>query len=145
MSWILTANRTGARIFDKQGGMLTLLETIENEQGRLRDRDIDSDRPGRAFDRATSARHALSTEESPHERIVKAFARGLADKLRQARLAGRFERLVIVAEPHMLGLIREALDVVTARTVIASVAKDLAQVPVDELAGHLPELPAAVI
>lgn len=144
MSWILTANRSGARILDKQGGTLTLLETIENAEGRLRNRDIDTDRHGRAFDRATNARHALSTTESPHERIAKGFARGLADKLRQARLVRRFDRLVIVAEPHLLGLIRAELDAVTARTVIATVAKDLAHVPVDELAAHLPELPVAV-
>jgi protein required for attachment to host cells len=141
MSWILTANRAGARILEKQGGTLTLLEAIDNHQGRLRDRDIDSDRHGRSFDRATSARHALSSSESPHEHLAKAFARGLADKLRQARLTGRFERLVIVAEPHLLGLIRGALDAVTARMVIASVAKDLEQISVDALAEHLPELP----
>lgn len=145
MSWILTANRTGARILDAQGGTLTLLETIDNEQGRLRNRDIDSDRHGRTFDRAASGRHAFSTEEAPTERIAKAFARGLADKLRQARLTGQFERLVLVAEPHFLGLMREALDVATERAVIASVAKDLAEVPVDRLAAHLPELPRAAV
>jgi protein required for attachment to host cells len=145
MSWILTANRVGARILERQGATLTLLETIENEQGRLRDRDIDSDRHGRSFDRATAARHALSTAEAPHEHIAKAFARGLADKLRHARLAGRFERLVIVAEPRLLGMIRAALDTVTAHMLVASVPKDLEQVPVDELAAHLPELPAQVV
>jgi protein required for attachment to host cells len=145
MSWILSANRGGARIFENQGGELTLLEAITNEQGRLRDRDIDSDVQGRAFDRMTAGRHALSSSESPHERVAKAFARGLADRLRRGRLERRFERLVIAAEPHLLGLLRGALDTVTARMVVASVAKDLEQVPADELAAHLPELPHEVM
>ena len=145
MSWILSANRSGARILEKQGSVLTQLETIHHEQGRLRDGDIDSDAPGRAFDRATAARHALSTSEAPHERVAKAFARELAERLRQGRLERRFERLVIAAEPHFLGLLRGALDTVTARMVVASVAKDLEQIPAEELAAHLPELPPSVV
>jgi protein required for attachment to host cells len=144
MSWILIANRTGARIVDKQGPNLTLRETISHEAGRQRDRDVESDRQGRTFDRMGGNRHALSSSETPHDHDAKAFARELADRLRAEHLEQRFEHLVLVAEPRFLGFLREALDDVTARTVVATVGKDLAEVALHDLAPHLPELPQAV-
>ena len=145
MSWILIANRVGARIVDKQGNNFSLIETISHEQGRLRDREVNSDKQGRGFDRMGGGRHALSASETAHEHDAKAFAQELADKLRGERNAKRFERLVLVAEPHFLGLLRDALDDVTKRCVIASVSKDLSRVAPSDLAAHLPELPQVVL
>jgi protein required for attachment to host cells len=145
MSWILIANRTGARIVDKQGRDLSLVQELEHSRGRLRDREVDSDRQGRSSARVGSARHALSPAESPHEHDARAFARVLADALRQGRLGGHYERLILVAEPRFLGLVRQALDDVTARLVSATVPKDLAQMELRELAAHLPELPQPVL
>ena len=149
MSWILIANRTGARIVDKQGEDLFLIETIPHAQGRLRDQDIASDRQGRAVNaggRGATAggSHTYSANETPQEHDAKNFARDLAEKLRQQRMAGLYERLVLVAEPHFLGLLRHALDDVTAKSVVASVPKDLWQIPVPELGGHLPDLPKVI-
>jgi protein required for attachment to host cells len=145
MSWILIANRVGARIVDKQGSKFTLIETISHQQGRLRDRDVNSDKQGRGFDRVGGGGHALSPSETAHEHDAKAFAQELAEKLRNARNAKSFERLVLVAEPHFLGLLRDALDSVTARTVIASVSKDLSRIAPSDLSAHLPELPQVVL
>jgi protein required for attachment to host cells len=144
MSWILIANRTGARIVDKQGRALSLVQELEHSRGRLRDREVDSDRQGRSSARG-SAPHALSPAEGPHEHDARTFARVCADALRQGRLGGHYERLILVAEPRFLGLVRQALDDVTARMVSATVPKDLAQVGLRELAAHLPELPQPVM
>jgi protein required for attachment to host cells len=144
MSWILIANRTGARLVEKQGSEFALLESFNHEQGRKRDREIDSDRHGRSFDRMGANRHAYSNEESAHEHDARGFARELAERLGAQRTQHRFERLVLVAEPRFLGYLREALDDATKKTVIASVPKDLAEVALRELPGHLPELPSAL-
>lgn len=143
MSWILIANRTGARVLDKQGRELSLIAELSHTQGRLRDRDIESDRPGRGQSGNGAGKHALSTPQSSHEHDAKAFARELAEHLRQWRMQSRFERLVLVAEPHFLGLVRQALDDVTARLVVATVPKDLAHASLRDLPDLLPELPQA--
>ena len=140
MSWILIANRTGARIVEKQGRELSLVQELEHARGRLRDREVDSDRHGRAG-RSGGAGHAYSTSEGPHEHDAKNFARECAESLRQGRLSGRYLRLILVAEPHFLGLLRQALDDATSRLVAATVPKDLAQLELRQLASHLPELP----
>lgn len=145
MSWILIANRTGARLLDKQGANLRLIETIAHDGGRTRDRDVDSDRHGRTFDRLGGNRHAFSASETPHERDARTFARELAARLKAEHLKHHFERLVLVAEPRFLGFLRAELDDTIERTVIATVPKDLAEVALHDLPAHMPELPHAVL
>jgi protein required for attachment to host cells len=143
----MTADRSGARIFERDGDKLSLLETITHEEGRLKDIDVKSDRPGRAFGSGGSnGGRAMATHAAPHEHIAQAFAHDLAEKLRQGRMHGQFTRLVIAAEPRFLGRIRDALDVETERLVVQSLPKDLQRMRPDELAPHvLPALRAPLI
>ena len=145
MSWILIASRTGARIIEKQGRELSLVQELSHARGRLRDREVDSDRHGRSSSRTGAASHSFGQPESPHEHDAKSFARELAGSLRQGRMEGHYQRLVLIAEPHFLGLLRQALDDVTARLVAATVGKDLTHVDLRQLAPHLPELPQPLI
>lgn len=137
MSWVLVASRVGARIVLREGDAWSLLEEISNDAGRLRNREIDSDRPGRTFSRTTAARHALAPAESSHDLVAERFAGQLADHLRHARTEGKLSQLVLVAEPRLLGMLRSALDPVTSLCVIGSVAKDLHDVRLEDLPGHL--------
>jgi protein required for attachment to host cells len=125
-TWILVAQRSGARIFEHEapGAGLQLVNTILHEEGRLRDREINADRPGSSMDHNTGAQHGMSSEESPHERVVADFVRSLAKTLESARVEHRYSKLVLVAEPRMLGLLREALDAPTTALVIGSLDKD---------------------
>jgi len=139
--WLVVADRVGARIMAVRDGGKTLeaRETFDNPRGRLKDGEIDSDRPGRAFDSGGEGRHAMSRAESPHERIGADFAREIGARLAKARGAGEMDELVLVAEPRFLGQLRDALDEQTAGCVVASVAKDLAQVEAAALGAHLGE------
>jgi len=140
-TWILVGHDAGARVFENHGPGkgLELVETIEHPEGRLRDRDIDSDRPGRSFrkDSGDPRRAAMSRGESPHDRAVSDFARALADKLHRARVRNQYERLVLVAPPRFLGLLRASLDGPTAPLVVGSLDKDLATSNEAELIGQL--------
>jgi len=143
-TWILVAHEAGARIFENSGPGkgLDLLEAIEHPEGRARDRDLKSDRPGRSFrkDSGDPRRASMSGSEGPHDRSVSDFARALAVKLRHARTENRYERLVLVAPPRFLGLLRSSLDGPTAQLVVGSVPKDLASTKVGELLGHVGEV-----
>lgn len=128
-TWILLAHRAGARVLEHlgPGKGLQPVEEIPHPAGRLKNQDFDADKPGRAFDSHGTGRHAMEREHSPVEQAAMAFARQLADHLDRARATGRYERLVLVAEPRFLGWLREALRPETAQRVIASVDKDLAE------------------
>jgi len=143
-TWILVGHEAGARVFANRGPGkgLGLVETIEHPEGRLRDRDIDSDRPGRSFrqDSGDPRRSAMSRGEGPHDRVIADFARALADKLQHGRVENQYERLVLVAPPRFLGLLRASLDGPTAQLVVGSIDKDLATRKESELIKHLGEV-----
>jgi protein required for attachment to host cells len=68
------------------------------------------------------------------------FARVLADELERRRAAGEFDRIAIVAEPRMLGAIRQRLPHQLAAAVSLEVAKDLTKLPLDELRTAIAEI-----
>ena len=76
-TWILVAHEAGARLFanDGIGNGLALVESIDHPEGRARDRDIDSDRPGRSFRKNSGdpRRASMGQSESPHDRVVSDF------------------------------------------------------------------------
>ena len=80
-------------------------------------RELASDRPGRRNDasRATPdgvAPWGKSAMEQTdwHERAEMAFAARLAQQLGEWAAANRFDKLVVIAAPQMLGLLRAAWD-----------------------------------
>jgi protein required for attachment to host cells len=137
-TWVLVAQRAGARLYEKPSeGELRFLEEIAHPEGRLRDREIDTDRAGASFHSSKSAHHALVGEERAHEHDAAAFARALARRLSSGRHSGRFDELMLVAEPHFLGVLRAALDRPTASCVSGTMPKDYAWVAEHDLMKQL--------
>jgi protein required for attachment to host cells len=143
-TWVLVAHEAGARVFENlgPGKGLRLLEEIDHPEGRQRDGDFDADRPGRSFQRNAGdvRRSAMSRSEGPHDRAISDFARALAGKLQNARTAGQYDRLVLVAPPKFLGLLRSSLDAPTEGCVVGSLNKDLAASDQKELVKQLGEV-----
>jgi protein required for attachment to host cells len=110
---------------------------IEHPSGRLKPGDIDTDRPGRSFDRAGYGRHGMAQEEDAHERDEHKFALELAEYLDKNRMAGVFDLLVIVAGPKLLGKLRAALSEPTRKLVKAELDKDLIDPTEADLRKHL--------
>jgi protein required for attachment to host cells len=137
-TWILVAHRGGARLFENAGpgkGM-QLIEDIPHPEGRLKSGEINADKPGRAFD-SFSRRHGMSQENDASDHVSRTFAKRLCDKLGKARAGNQFGRLVLVAEPRLLGELRGALDKHTAALVSATLDKDLLGVENRDLPRHL--------
>lgn len=128
-TWILVANRAGARLFGSVDGVKEFrrLKEFSNPEGRLKNRDIERDRPGAssAEGAANFPRHGLSNKN--HATIVERqqFAHQLCSELQKGRVEGNFSKLILVAEPHLLGEILRDLDGPTSSCVKATVDKDL--------------------
>jgi protein required for attachment to host cells len=101
-----------------------------NDASFLKDQDLETDRPGRRFGGTHGNRHAVDGERSTQRHEMEQFAREVARTLDGARTRNEFDRLVLIAAPRMLGLLREALPD-TCRSIIA------AEVPKD-FVGHDP-------
>lgn len=139
-TWIVIANRTGARVVERNTSPMELLlvKEFENSRGRRQDSELNSDAPGLSFSSAGSGGgHPMTSEESAHDHVARAFAQELGQELERERVAHRFTRLVLVAEPRFLGFLREALPLHTATLVDQTITKDLAMLELPELAQHL--------
>jgi protein required for attachment to host cells len=141
-TWLLVAHRAGALLFEsrKRGTDLTRVDQIENPRGRLKAGEVDSDRPGRAFDKQGGGRHAYSKEESPTEHVEHELVKELVGRLEKARTAGEFARLILIAPAKMLGQLRDELSDPLRAMVVASVAKNFAHTDDQEMHKHIAAL-----
>ncbi|MFW5698611.1 MAG: host attachment protein [Planctomycetota bacterium] len=130
---VLAANRCTAFLYsyDPKGEGLTLLDEQQHPAGRAKDADLETDRPHQSFDRYGQGQRAMAQEQRPSSHEDRAWARQLADQLRQRRSAAPVDSLVLVAEPGFLGLLGDALDRPTAALVTTRIPKDIGNEPAD--------------
>lgn len=57
----------------------------------------------------------------------------LSKHLQDRHAAGEFDRLAVVAEPRMLGIVRQTLPAALREVVVSEIGKDLTKLPADEL------------
>lgn len=67
------------------------------------------------------------------------FTRDVAERLEHARRQGDLERLVLVAAPEFLGLLRENFSADLRRIIDQEFSLDLFQMNPQEIRTHLPE------
>ncbi|MGB5472102.1 MAG: host attachment protein [Gammaproteobacteria bacterium] len=138
--WIVVADNSSARIFttdDPQGG-LQQIGSLEHPEGREHARDINADRPGRSFDSKGEGRHSMGVSVDPVEQELIRFAKQVGEHLKTACQDGRCNRLLLVAGPHLLGHLRQHIDL-PADVQVTELEKNLGQYTAHEIRGHLPD------
>lgn len=124
---IVVADSRQANFFDagKPAGPWAPRGSLHNETAGMKDQDLESDREGRRFGGTAGHHHGVNGERSTERHELTNFAREVAQSIEAARVAHEFDRLVIVAGPRMLGLLREELPQPCREVLAAEVAKDL--------------------
>jgi protein required for attachment to host cells len=84
------------------------------------------------------AHHAVGGENRPHKHEAALFAKRIVQELEKAHGEEGFERVVLMAGPAFLGLLREALPKSLRAMVVAEVASDLVHQPEEAVQAHLP-------
>jgi protein required for attachment to host cells len=138
--WVIVADKSKARIFtveDPRGALMDEV-VLEHPQAREREQTLTSDRPGRSFDSKGQGRHAMGTSVEPDQQETIRFAKQIADHVQAAHNEGRCDRLLLVAGPPLLGLLREPLNTLTGLRV-SEIEKNLGQYDAREIRKHLPE------
>ena len=141
-TWIVVADGARARFLVNKGPGTGLAAALPEDlmADKRQSRELGRDKPGRTFDRAGTGRHAEEPRTDPHRHVQEQFARDVAALLEKHRLAGSYDRLVLVAAPKMLGDLRKALSVETARLADGELDKDLTKIPVHELPRYIGDL-----
>lgn len=91
-----------------------------------------TDRPGRMPDSGPGQRSALETTDW-HEFEEQRFVRDFAERLNRAAERDRFDRLILVAPPKVLGELRPALAPAVTERLDAELPNDLTSHPLDEI------------
>ncbi len=141
ISWVLAADSSYAKILkaDNRVGPLVPIEELEHPESRMKDTELYSDQPGRAFDRGGQGRHAMENEVDAKKEESIRFARALCEKLRQAANDKAFDKLYIVAAPAFLGELRDCMDAHVKSLVAGEVAKDVVKQSPEEIREKLPD------
>lgn len=124
--WYLVANRVGAVIY--AGGLgrnFHFVSRLSNPKGKLTESQLVADRPGRRFSSSRGGvRHGLSQHSRYHEQVAMDFARTIAAFLGRALNEDKFSDLVVLAEPHFLGLLKREFSGALKRRVLQTVPRE---------------------
>jgi protein required for attachment to host cells len=131
---VLVSDGRRARLLRNQGTPRQPQLIVEQslEQHNPPTREQGTDRPGRKHGTDGNARSAIEQTDWHHQEEQR-FAAELADILYQLEHAGRYEELVVVAPPKMLGDLRAKFHQEVKRAVVAEVPRDLTNYSVPEI------------
>lgn len=135
VTWIVLANARRAYVVANRGPGKGLA-AVEGNLWHAEPASEHADRAGVGHSIAGPGVTAVEQGDSQHYADTK-FAKEIVAHLAKALSRQRFDRLVIVAGPHMLGLMRDALTGPLNDVLIAEVSKDLSALPIERLETHL--------
>jgi protein required for attachment to host cells len=138
MHYILVADAARARLIaaDELFEDAHEVASYVHPNGRARTRELVTD--GRTSTQAfPGGPHSATESADAHDEELRKFAHELALRVGETRAAGAYERLVLVAPPKFLGMLREALDKATSRVVVASVDHDYTHAPLPDVMAAL--------
>ena len=115
-------------------------DDLLNPEGRLTDSEVYSDsRPGLRHADVGGPGHGLDDHRSGHfAEVDRRFARRIAEEAVRRCRDEEARRLVVVAGPHMLGLLRDSLAPIEHLPVrVVEIPKDLSRLPLNALLSAL--------
>jgi protein required for attachment to host cells len=136
-AYVVVADSACARILRRSGQrvrpQLEELERLEGPNGHRHARDMTTDLTGRVYTAAfrpqfgprISARHGADSDYDPRAIEVQRFAHRLAARLLRLSLRDHIDKLVLIAEPRFLGLLREELPEPIRHVVTREIPRNL--------------------
>ena len=135
--YVLVADSSMARFFKAKTPVRSIEEILDHphREGRQKNSEIYTDRPGSNHGGAGGYQtYDRETDEDPEN---ARFARELGEYLSKARHKGRFDKLILVAPPKFLGVLRNHLSKECLGAVMKSIDKDLVREDAAAIARHL--------
>ena len=137
---VVVADSARARIFTVESlqSPLNEIEVMAHPEGRLHDRDITSDLPGKGSGADSSGGHAYGSKVDAKQHELNVFSKQVATYLDDARKANKLTRLLIVAAPTFLGESRSHLSTETNEKVVFELNKNLTKSSAEDISKYLP-------
>lgn len=137
--WVLVAESSRAKLFSAENRKAPLVEIgdFAHPEARLHEGDLVSDQSGSDGGSVGQGRHVLDNKTSARDIERTEFARNLAHRLEAARKEKAFDRVVLIAPPSFLGLLRDNLSDEVMERVTEQIDKNLVQQPAHVVREHL--------
>lgn len=128
-TWILVGDTARAKLFSVELPQQpwTLLAEFSNAGAHATSKELSPTPPGKMKQSGSGkSRHtALEPRMTPKEAEAERFAHQLGERLNSATAGREYDRLLLVAPPHFLGMLRDKLDKQTLKLLQSAVDKDL--------------------
>ncbi|MDX2503873.1 MAG: host attachment protein [Gammaproteobacteria bacterium] len=135
-TWVLIANGSEARLFEKQNNPLhlSLIKQFSHPQSRDKGLDLATDRAGHFNGDTSKAAHGSFNEAtSPKQYELERFAQILSNELDAARNENRYNKLILVSSPHFHGLLNKHMNGNVTKMVAKHIEKDYTELKAEEL------------
>ena len=139
-SWVVVCDGAKALILQNAGDaeILNLQVRQAFEQRDEADRELGADKPGRSHQPDGVGGSAVE-ETNWHQQAEQDFLKEVAAKIDGLVHDDGARRVVLVAPPKALGVLRQSLSADAQAVITAEVAKDLTNIPIDQIEHHLAE------
>ena len=148
---IVVADERQANFFDAvtPKAPLTARGSLINESGGKKDIELETDRAGRRYGGSNGVshgsgqvqghHHCVNGERSTEHHDLTIFAIEVARRIDAGRARNEFDKLVLVAAPKMLGLLRQSLPTPTQTLLAGAISKDIVHQGQDAILRVIPE------
>ena len=139
---IVVADSTRARIFTWAADdrvALKELEDMANPEGRLHERDMTSDLPGKESGSSGAGGHVYDKKDSPKKHQQLTFAKRVSTHLDKERKANKLSKLLLIVAPEFLGELRSQFSNELSKLVIFELSKNLVTHDVADIRKHIPK------
>lgn len=125
-TWILVADAAHARLFEvpHPGEPFQFREEFDNPAGRAKGRDFLLKEDGAIQHQEGSVFRSSMEPLSMKKVEARRFAHSLAQMLDKSVARHQFERLILVAAPEFLGMLRKELSQNVENTLLDSIPRD---------------------
>jgi len=138
--WIVVCNAARCRIFESNGAGAEwmLVDTFQHPEGRSNTSELVTDSAGQGASLGGSVHHdAKAPKTSPKEVEVARFIHTVVGALDRGLRSNHFSHLVLVAAPHVLGMLKNELTTELSKHLMSTVDKDLENMGAIALAAKL--------
>lgn len=145
-TWILIANSSEAHFYtydhdhfmNKERLKMSLLESYEHKESRMKDTDLVSDQLGH-YQTSHLAHGSFVPETDPKQHEAEVFAIQLSKTLYEYCMDNKYRHLILVAPSHFVGLLNKHMDRHVKGVISKTIEKDYVKIPLKQLSEYMEE------
>ena len=127
-TWMVVFDATTCHFYHYDRHHLDLFKEIKHLENRGRDADFAYDRPGHYQASGDKGARGAYIKENDHKiNHIQHFAKEIDHYLEEERVHQHYDRLILVAEPHMMGRVKKHITKNVQRLVRHQIQKDWMQ------------------